>query len=66
MALICPYISNVVKGNTMFQLQLRFFNQGEWENTVYKPMAYDKAKAILEHYNRQWQGTHSYRLVEVK
>ena len=50
----------------MFQLQLRFFNQGNWENTVYKPMAYDKAKAILDHYNREWQGTHSYRLVEVK
>ena len=29
----------------MFQVQLLFFNQGNWENTVYKPMSYDKAIA---------------------
>ena len=47
----------------MFQLQLRFFNQGNWENTVYKPMPYDKALKICEEYSTEWQGIHSYRII---
>ncbi len=47
----------------MYQLQLLFFNQGDWENTVYKPMEYQLAQALLKHYRSTWGNTHAYRLI---
>ena len=47
----------------MFQLQILFHNQGDWENTVYKPMAYDKALNICKKYQEEWANVHSYRII---
>ena len=47
----------------MFQLQLRYHNQGDWENTVFKPMPYDKALKMCEYYRIEWKGVHSYRII---
>ena len=48
----------------MYQLQLLFFNQGDWENTVFKPMAYHKALQLLNQYRKEWAGVHTYRLIK--
>ena len=49
----------------MFQLQLKWYKQGEWENTVFKPM--DKMLALkwLANYNQLWSHIHCYRIIEV-
>ena len=48
----------------MFQLQICFHNQSDWENTVYKPMDYAKALELLEYYRKEWAGVHSYRIIK--
>lgn len=47
----------------MFQLQLKFHNQGDWENTVYKPMEFEKAVKLCIQYQNEWNGIHSYRII---
>lgn len=49
----------------MFQLQLKFFNQGDWENTVFNPMEFDKAVKLCTYYQTEWQGIHSYRIISI-
>ena len=47
----------------MFQLQIQYNSTEPWENTVYKPMPYDKALQLLNEYRRQWGHVHTYKLV---
>ena len=47
----------------MFQLQLQFHKQGNWENTVYKPVDYAKALYLLKQYSTAWAGVHNYRII---
>ena len=47
----------------MYQLQLQYFKQGDWENTVFQPMEYQRVQALLKYYRSQWGNTHSYRVV---
>jgi len=49
----------------LFQLQLQFNKKGDWENTVYQPVEYDKAMYLLKEYKKAWQHVHNYRLVSV-
>ncbi len=49
----------------MFQLQIKFNKQGEWENTVYRPMDKVGAEFLLNQYNTTFGKSHSYRLVSV-
>jgi len=48
----------------MFQLQLSWHKQGDWENTVYKPVPYDTALKLLKEYNTHWGNIHSYRIIK--
>ena len=49
----------------MYQLQILFHKQGNWENTVYQPMDKMKALNVMAHYNKLWSNVHCYRLVSV-
>ena len=49
----------------MYQLQILFHNQGNWENTVYQPMEYNKVQKLLRSCRLQYDGVHSYRVVNV-
>ena len=49
----------------MYQLQILFHKQGDWENTVFKPMAQMKALDLMAHYNKEWSEVHCYRVIKV-
>ena len=49
----------------MYQLQLLFHNQGNWENTVFKPMSYQRALTLCQEYNKLWADVHTYRIIAV-
>ena len=49
----------------MFQLQLKYHNEGDWENMVFKPMDFDKAWKLYTEYQTMWNGVHSYRIIPV-
>ena len=49
----------------MYQLQILYHNQGNWENTVYQPMEYNRVQALLKSCRSQYGGVHSYRIVNV-
>ena len=47
----------------MFQLQLQYHKQSDWENTVYKPVDYARALYLLKQYTTAWGNVHNYRIV---
>jgi hypothetical protein len=49
----------------MYQLQIQWKQQGEWENTVFTPRCYTAAKVLCDSYNKSWGEEHSYRIVPV-
>jgi len=49
----------------MYQLQILFHKQGDWENTVYQPMELNRVQSILKHYQSVWGNTHSYRITPI-
>lgn len=46
----------------MFRLQLSWWKQGDWENTVYGPLPYDRALRLLSEYEKMFT-EHSYRII---
>ena len=50
---------------TMYQLQILFHKQGDWENTVYQPMELNRVQSILKHCQSVWGNTHSYRITPI-
>ena len=46
----------------MYQLQILFYKQGNWENTVYQPMEFNRVQSLLKHYQSTWGNIHSYRI----
>ena len=48
----------------MFQIQIQYQSTGEFENTVYQPLEYQRAQALLSQLYRSNGATHTYRLVE--
>ena len=50
----------------MFQLQILWKQQGQWENTVYTPRDFVACKHLWEEYTKHFGLEHSYRIVEVK
>lgn len=50
----------------MFQLQLKFHNQGDWENMVFMPMPLDNAVKLCKIYQQKWNGIHSYRIINAE
>lgn len=50
----------------MFQLQILWKQQGQWENTVFTPRDFDACKYLWEEYTKHFGLEHSYRIVEVK
>ena len=51
--------------SVMYQLQILFHKQGNWENTVYKPMDKMKALNLMADYNKTWSDVHCYRITKV-
>ena len=49
----------------MYQLQLQFHKQGEWENTVFRPVEYAQALKLMNDYEEEWRDVHNYRIVPV-
>ena len=49
----------------MYQIQIQYEWTGEFENTVYEPLEYQRAQALLNQIYRSNGGTHNYRIVEV-
>ena len=47
----------------MFQLQISFHQQSDWENTVFKPVPYDRALELLNYYRKEWADVHAYRII---
>ena len=50
--------------NSMYQLQILFQKQGDWENTVYHPMTLMRALNVMATKNRLYSTIHCYRIVE--
>jgi len=50
----------------MFQLQIQWMSEGNWEATVYPPTDYKTAQKRLTHYNIVWGNVHNYRITQVK
>ena len=48
----------------MYQLQLSWHKQGDWENTVYKPVDYAKALNLLKVYKTEFGHIHNYRIIK--
>jgi hypothetical protein len=48
----------------MYQLQILFEKQGEWENTVYHPMTLMRALNVMATQNRLYSKNHCYRIIE--
>jgi len=46
----------------MFRLQLSWLSKGDWENTVFDSLPYDKALRLLSEYEKMYT-EHSYRIV---
>ena len=49
----------------MYQIQIQYEWTGDFENTVYEPLEYSRAHALLNQLYRSNGGTHNYRIVEV-
>lgn len=49
----------------MYQIQIQYEWTGEFENTVYSPMEYQRAQALLNQLYRSNGGKHNYRILEV-
>ena len=49
----------------MFQLQILYGKQGNWENTVFLPMNKMKALEIMAMHNQLWSKNHCYRIIPV-
>ena len=47
----------------MFKLQLRYNNEGEFIDTVYPPLEYARALALLKQYRNKWGNTHTYQII---
>lgn len=47
----------------MFKLMLRYNNEGDFIDTVYGAMEYQRAVALLAHYRKVHGNTHGYILV---
>ena len=56
-----PYYKGSQGSNPMFRIQILW--QGQWENTVYHPMAEQFAVSILENLT-YFNPEHTYRIVE--
>ena len=50
----------------LYQLQIQYEKQGDWENTVFLPMPLMRALDVMATHNILWSKEHGYRLVEVK
>ena len=50
----------------LYQLQIQYEKQGDWENTVFLPMPLMRALDVMAPHNILWSKEHGYRLVEVK
>ena len=51
--------------SVMYQLQILFHKQGNWENTVFLPMDKMKALDIMAMHNKLWSDVHCYRITKV-
>ena len=51
--------------SAMYQLQILFHKQGNWENTVFLPMDYMRALDIMAMHNQLWSHIHCYRITKV-
>jgi len=49
----------------MYQLQILFGKQGNWENTVFLPMEKMRALDIMAMHNKLWSNDHCYRIIPV-
>jgi len=50
----------------MFQLQILYKKQGDWENTVFLPMPLMTALDVMATHNILWSKEHCYRIREIK
>ncbi len=58
-----PYYKSTQGRDPMFKLQLRYNNEGEFIDTVYPPLEYARALALLKQYRNQWGNTHTYQII---
>jgi len=56
---------NPLKSSLMYQLQILFGKQGNWENTVFLPMEKMRALDIMAMHNKLWSNDHCYRIIPV-
>ena len=49
----------------MYQLQILFGKQGNWENTVFLPMDKMTALNVMAMHNQLWSKEHCYRIIPV-
>ena len=47
----------------MYQLQILYNKTGNWENSVYQPMEFNRVQALLKSIRSQYGNVHSYRVI---
>jgi len=50
----------------MYQLEILYKKQGDWENTVFLPMPLMTALDVMATHNILWSKEHCYRIREIK
>ena len=49
----------------MYQLQILFHRQGDWENTVYQPMELNRVQSLLKLKRCTYGNLHNYRIIPI-